>query len=85
MADVGILNGPPTRLLTGHQPKGVWLHDQQDGNGDAHPKAGIAGPSEAVPTVDGALGLSRWQSIFFCELDGPRSERRVLCTVLNDR
>ena len=63
-------------------PRGVWLHDRQDGNGDAHLKAGLVGPSEAVPIVAGALGLSRWQNIFFCEFDGPRSDRRVLCTVL---
>ena len=66
-------------------PKGVWLHDQQDGNGDAHLKAGLVGPSESIPVVDGSLGLSRWQNIFFCEFDGPRSERRVLCTVLADQ
>jgi len=30
-------------------PKGVWLHDQQDGNGDSHLKAGLVGPSETVP------------------------------------
>jgi secondary thiamine-phosphate synthase enzyme len=66
-------------------PKGVWLHDRQDGNGDAHLKAGLVGPSESVPVVDGVLGLSRWQNIFFCEFDGPRRDRRVLCTVLADR
>ncbi|MET0094486.1 MAG: YjbQ family protein [Sedimenticola sp.] len=32
--------------------------------------------------MDGELGLSRWQNIFFCEFDGPRSERKVICTVL---
>jgi secondary thiamine-phosphate synthase enzyme len=65
-------------------PQGVWLHDRQDGNGDAHLKAGLVGPSETIPIVDGALGLSRWQNIFFCEFDGPRRERRVLCTVVAD-
>jgi secondary thiamine-phosphate synthase enzyme len=63
-------------------PRGVWLHDQQDGNGDAHLKAGLVGPSETIPILDGRLGLSRWQNIFFCEFDGPRQERRVVCTVL---
>jgi secondary thiamine-phosphate synthase enzyme len=63
-------------------PKGVWLHDQQDGNGDSHLKAGLVGPSETVPIIDGKLGLSRWQNIFLCEFDGPRQERRVVCTVL---
>ena len=72
-------------LLRQMIPKGVWLHDRQDGNGDAHLKAGLVGPSETVPIVDGRLGLSRWQNIFFCEFDGPRSDRRVLCTLLSDR
>src|SRR5687767_11080837 len=43
-------------------PRGMWLHDRQDGNGDAHLKAGLVGPSETVPIVDGKLGLSRWQN-----------------------
>jgi len=65
-------------------PRGVWRHDQQDGNGDAHLKAGLVGPSETIPIIDGQLGLSRWQNIFFCEFDGPRQDRRVVCTVLAD-
>lgn len=72
-------------LLRQMIPRGVWLHDRQDGNGDAHLKAGLVGPSETVPIVDGRLGLSQWQNIFLCEFDGPRSDRRVLCTVLSDR
>ena len=70
------------QLLRRLIPKGVWLHDAQDGNADAHLKAGIVGPSETVPLMEGRLGLSRWQDIFFCEFDGPRRERRVICTVL---
>jgi secondary thiamine-phosphate synthase enzyme len=66
-------------------PRGVWRHDAQDGNGDAHLKAGLVGPSETIPVIDGALGLSRWQNIFFCEFDGPRRERRIICTVIEDR
>lgn len=66
-------------------PRGAWLHDEQDGNGDAHLKAGLVGPSETIPVIDGELGLSRWQNIFFCEFDGPRGDRRVICTVLADR
>ena len=65
-------------------PPGVWLHDAQDGNGDAHLKAGLVGPSETIPVIDGHLGLSRWQNIFFCEFDGPRTERRVACTLIRD-
>ncbi len=72
-------------LLRKLVPRGVWLHDRQDGNGDAHLKAGIVGPSETIPIVGGELGLSRWQGIFLCEFDGPRRARRVVCTVIGDR
>ncbi len=65
-------------------PKGVWRHDRQDGNGDAHLKAGLVGPSETVPLIDGKLGLSTWQNLFFCEFDGPRGQRHVVVTVIAD-
>jgi len=64
-------------------PKGVWLHDQQDGNGDSHLKAGLVGPSETIPIIEGVLGLSRWQNLFMCEFDGPRSKRDIVCTVID--
>lgn len=63
-------------------PPGVWLHDRQDDNGDAHLKAGLVGPSESIPVMDGRLGLSTWQGVFFCEFDGPRRDRRVSVTVV---
>lgn len=65
-------------------PRGAWLHDRQDGNGDAHLKAGLIGPSETVPVIGSRLGLSQWQNIFFCEFDGPREKRTIVCTVLGD-
>jgi secondary thiamine-phosphate synthase enzyme len=65
-------------------PRGVWRHDAQDGNGDSHLKAGLVGPSETIPLIDGQLGLSTWQNIFFCEFDGPRSDRRAVCSILAD-
>ena len=72
-------------FLRGIIPKGVWLHDAQDGNGDAHLKSGLVGPSETIPLIDGQLGLSTWQNIFFCEFDGPRSDRKVVCTIIADK
>jgi len=71
-------------FLGGLIPKGVWLHDAQDGNGDSHLKSGLVGPSETIPLIDGQLGLSTWQNIFFCEFDGPRQDRKVVCTVMAD-
>jgi len=63
-------------------PPGVWEHDHQDNNGDAHLKAGIVGPQETIPIIDGRMGLSTWQNIFFCEFDGPRPTRRIVVTVI---
>ncbi len=71
-------------LLREFIPRGVWLHDRQDGNGDAHLKAGLVGPSETIPIIDGRPGLSTWQGIFFCEFDGPRAERLVVCTMIGE-
>jgi len=70
-------------LLNKLIPNGVWEHDHQDGNGDAHLKAGIVGPQETIPIVDGKMGLSTWQNIFLCEFDGPRSTRNIMVTVLD--
>jgi secondary thiamine-phosphate synthase enzyme len=62
-------------------PRGVWKHDIQDGNGDAHLKSGIVGPGETIPIIKGKLGLSRWQNIFLCEFDGPRDRRNIVVTI----
>lgn len=69
-------------LLKKMIPAGVWEHDAQDNNGDAHLKAGIVGPSETIPVINGKMGLSTWQNIFFCEFDGPRNVRNIAVTVL---
>jgi len=66
-------------------PSGVWEHDRQDNNGDAHLKAGLVGPSESIPVIGGKPGLSTWQNIFFCEFDGPRSKREIVVTVIGDK
>lgn len=52
-----------------------------EGNSAAHIKASLFGPSETIPLENGSLVLGTWQSIFFCEFDGPRT-RRVKVTVI---
>jgi secondary thiamine-phosphate synthase enzyme len=69
-------------LLNKLIPSGVWEHDRQDGNGDSHLKAGIVGPQETIPIVNGKMGLSTWQNIFLCEFDGPRSQRHIMVTLI---
>ncbi len=72
-------------LLKKMIPQGIWEHDRQDNNGDAHLKAGLIGPSETIPVIDNNPGLSTWQNIFFCEFDGPRQRREVVVTIIADK
>jgi len=65
-------------------PSGIWQHDLHDNNADAHLKSGLIGPSETIPIINGNLGLSTWQNIFFCEFDGPRSRREVVVTIYGE-
>ena len=58
-----------------------FKHGEQ--NSDAHIKASLVGPGVTVPIADGKLLLGRWQGIFLCEFDGPRS-REVVLTILSD-
>ena len=65
-------------------PEGVWEHDRQDNNGAAHLKAGLVGPSETIPVIEGKPGLSTWQNIFLCEFDGPRKNRDIFVTIIGE-
>jgi secondary thiamine-phosphate synthase enzyme len=49
-----------------------------EGNSDSHIKASLVGFHVQVAVDKGKLVLGTWQSIYFCEFDGPRSRR---CTV----
>jgi secondary thiamine-phosphate synthase enzyme len=71
-------------LLNRLVPSGIWEHDHQDNNGDAHLKAGVIGASETIPIVDSKPGLSTWQNIFLCEFDGPRERREIVVTIIAD-
>jgi secondary thiamine-phosphate synthase enzyme len=48
-----------------------YLH--AEGNSAAHIKASLMGSSAVVFVRDGRLVLGTWQSIYFCEFDGPRN------------
>ncbi len=52
-----------------------------EGNSAAHIKVSLFGPSEMVALENGSLVLGTWQSIFFCEFDGPR-QRKVNVTIM---
>ena len=47
--------------------------EHAEGNSDAHIKTILVGPSCVAPVRGGKLALGRWQAIFLCEWDGPRT------------
>ncbi len=52
-------------------------------NGHAHLQHLLLGTSETVPVIDGLMQFGRYQSIFFIELDHPRS-REVMVQVVGE-
>ncbi|MCU0858247.1 MAG: secondary thiamine-phosphate synthase enzyme YjbQ [Pontiellaceae bacterium] len=52
---------------------GGYRHSE--GNTAAHVKATLTGSSVQVIVENGRLALGTWQSIYFCEFDGPRTRK----------
>ncbi len=52
---------------------GGYLHGE--GNTAAHVKASLMGSSAQVIVKNGQLQLGIWQSLYFCEFDGPRTRK----------
>lgn len=50
-------------------------------NSDAHIKSTIIGTSLTIFIEDNRLLLGRWQGIYFCEFDGPRT-RKVFVKII---
>lgn len=63
-------------------PEKPWRHNEIDDNAHAHIAASIIGSSRSFPVSGGRLVRGTWQNIMLVELDGPRSGRRVIVTVV---
>ena len=53
--------------------KGDYAH--AEGNSAAHVKASMMGFSETVFIQEGRMRFGTWQSLYFCEFDGPRTRK----------
>ncbi len=54
-----------------------------EGNSDAHIKSSLVGTSQTLLVENGSLVLGTWQSVYFCEFDGPR-QRKVAVKIVPD-
>ncbi|RLE13823.1 YjbQ family protein, partial [Candidatus Aerophobetes bacterium] len=57
-------------------PRGDYTH--MEGNSPAHIKASLIGSSQIVFVQEGRISLGTWESIYFCEFDGPRTRRLIV-------
>lgn len=53
--------------------KGDYKHFE--GNSHAHLKSSYMGAEKTIILNDGKLLLGTWQSVYFCEFDGPRNRK----------
>lgn len=65
------------KYLAGAVPRNDG-YEHAEGNSDAHILSSMMGASEAIAVEDGKMILGTWQSVFFCEFDGPRSRRLLI-------
>ena len=55
-----------------------------DGNGHAHVRASLLGPSLTVPFTDGRLTLGIWQQLILVDFDNKSRDREVVCQVMGE-
>jgi len=55
-----------------------------EGNSDAHLKTSMFGPGLTLLISQGRLVLGRWQHVFVCEWDGPRTREIVAQIIAED-
>jgi secondary thiamine-phosphate synthase enzyme len=53
-------------------------YQHMEGNSDAHIKSSLFGPSLSLIISEKKLILGTWQSIYFCEFDGPRNRQLIV-------
>lgn len=64
--------------------KFTYEHDRIDNNATSHLKSFLLSSSETLPVKNNKLDLGTWQSVFFIELDGPRSNRTITLTIIGE-
>jgi len=82
-ADPAVVQDIGAKLAELVPREGRYAHADAERNADSHIKAALVGSSAVVLVSGGAPSLGTWQSVFFCEFDGPR-RRRVLLQISGD-
>ena len=67
-------------------PNRPYAHNARwgDGNGHAHVRAALLGPSLTVPFVDSSLTLGTWQQIIFVDFDNRARQRQLVVQLMGE-
>lgn len=69
-------------------PRGLEYHHEQawhDGNGHAHVRASLLGPSVTVPFEDGKLLTGTWQQIVLVDFDNRPRQREIVVQISGEK
>lgn len=63
-----------------------YLHNARwgDGNGHAHVRAALLGPSLTIPLTEKKLTLGTWQQIVFIDFDNRPRRRELIVQIIGD-
>jgi secondary thiamine-phosphate synthase enzyme len=82
----GLLQDFP-EMLEKIAPMGVsYKHDEtwHDGNGYAHLRASLIGPSITIPFEGGSLVLGTWQQVIFLDFDNRPRQRQLHIQIVGE-
>jgi secondary thiamine-phosphate synthase enzyme len=67
-------------------PERHYAHNARwgDGNGHAHVRAALLGPSLSVPFISGRLTLGTWQQIVFVDFDNRPRRRELVVQIVGE-
>jgi secondary thiamine-phosphate synthase enzyme len=63
-----------------------YRHNQRwgDGNGHAHARHALLGPSLTIPFIEGQMTLGTWQQIIFMDFDNRPRSRTLVIQIMGD-
>ena len=67
-------------------PNADYRHNLRwgDGNGHAHVRHALLGPSLSIPLVEGRMTLGTWQQILFVDFDNRARSRSVVVQIMGE-
>ncbi|HEY9186593.1 MAG TPA: secondary thiamine-phosphate synthase enzyme YjbQ [Bacteroidota bacterium] len=82
----GLLKDLPEALENIAPMNKIYHHDDtwHDGNGYAHVRASLIGPSLTIPFSKGKLLLGTWQQIILIDFDNRSRERAVIVQIMGE-